>query len=346
MSSAARAFGTLMGAALLTSFAMPASAADKASWNFSVWGSPRAVTKSIERVSEAVAERTGGNFELKIHYGDAVSPARENLDNIKIGAIEGALICTSYHPGKTPLSGVLDLPFLPIPDLDSLAEVQTAVANHPAIRQEFERWGAVVYLPNPLPLYEFMGVGNPPRKLEDWKNMRVRALGGQGDAMRLLGAVPTSMPSNETYTSLERGVVQGVALPFTYAFYSFRLHEISRWFTLGMQPGSAYCPMVLSQAALEQLPAEWRVMLDDLKDDGYEALKAAYISDDEKFLPLFKERLEVITYDDEAMARLRAEGGEPVWKAWAEEQDRKGLAGTEVLEFTMEQARKVAAPRS
>ena len=89
MSSAARAFRTLMGAALLTSFAMPASAADKASWNFSVWGSPRAVTKSIERVSEAVAERTGGNFELKIHYGDAVSPARENLDNIKIGAIEG-----------------------------------------------------------------------------------------------------------------------------------------------------------------------------------------------------------------------------------------------------------------
>ena len=45
-----------------------------------------------------------------------------------------------------------------------------------------------------LPQYEFMGTGKAPRNLEDWKGMRVRALGGLGDAMKLLGEVLTKVP--------------------------------------------------------------------------------------------------------------------------------------------------------
>ena len=62
------------------------------------------------------------------------------------------------------------------------------------IVQEFGRWNAMLYAPNMLPQYEFVGRGTPPKSLAGFKGMRVRALGGLGEAMRNMGAVPTSVP--------------------------------------------------------------------------------------------------------------------------------------------------------
>src|SRR3546814_2931646 len=75
----------------------------------------RAYTSGIEAVAKYVEEKSDGNFTIKIHLGEAISPVKENLDGLRIGAFEAAQTCNSYSPGKTPLMGVLDLPFLPMP---------------------------------------------------------------------------------------------------------------------------------------------------------------------------------------------------------------------------------------
>ena len=69
---------------------------------FSSWGPPRAFTAGIETLAKYVEKESGGNFTIKIHYGDALSKGPDNLDNIKLGAFEMAQICTGYHPGKNP----------------------------------------------------------------------------------------------------------------------------------------------------------------------------------------------------------------------------------------------------
>src|SRR3546814_5333727 len=80
--------------------ATSAGAAENIQWNHSVWGGSRAVTRNIEYIAEQVAKASGGNFTIRIHYGDSISPAKENLDGIKLGAFESAHFCASYHPGK------------------------------------------------------------------------------------------------------------------------------------------------------------------------------------------------------------------------------------------------------
>src|SRR3546814_17285227 len=90
---------------------------------------------------------------------------------------------------------------------------------------------------NQLPQSEFIGTGAPPKSLDDWKGRRVRAIGGIGEATRVLGAVPTSVPAPEVYTSLERGMVSAASLPFTYNHVAMRLHQISQWYTVNMAPG-------------------------------------------------------------------------------------------------------------
>src|SRR3546814_18446752 len=92
-----------------------------------------------------------------------------------------------------------------------------------------DTWNAEAIFSNLLQQAEFLGAGEPPLKLADWKGKRVRATGGIGDAMRLLGATPTSVPAPEVYTSLERGMINEAAFPYTTRTASFRMHEDDRW---------------------------------------------------------------------------------------------------------------------
>ncbi|MDJ0930117.1 hypothetical protein [Breoghania sp.] len=94
--------------ALTFGFAAETFAAE-VTWNVSLWGSRRAFTENVEFLAERVAKESNGRFEIKMHYGEALSKARENLDGIPIGAFEMAQVCASYHPDKNPTLTVLEL---------------------------------------------------------------------------------------------------------------------------------------------------------------------------------------------------------------------------------------------
>ncbi len=320
-----------------------ALAADRVTWNISLWGARRPFTEGVELLSSEAAKRTDGNFTIKLHYGEAISPVKENLDSVKIGVIEAAAICVSYHPGKTPAMTGLDLPFLPLPTFDIQKEVHEAYYRHPAVVKEMAAWNAEAIFSNLLQQYEFLGAGKPPRSLDDWKGMRVRATGGLGDAMRLLGATPTSMAAPEVYTALERGLIDAAAFPFSTAHAAFRLHEVSTWFTGNLNPGVINCPLVVNRDALAALPAEYRQMIYDLKPAMYEAMKQAYIEGDAKWIPLFREKMEEIRYDPAAIAELKKRGAEPIWKAWVEQVEAKKVPGQELLDLILEEAKKAGA---
>lgn len=314
----------------------------KVSWNFSVWGNSRAFTKGIELISTEVAKRTGGNFTIKIAFANQLSPERENLDNIKIGALEGAMFCSSYHPGKNPGMTGLDLPFLPLDNLDIAQTVYEAYYQHPYIVKEMQRWNAVAIMGALLPQYEFMGVGDPPKRLEDWKGKRVRALGGLGEAMRMLGANPTTVTASEVYTSLDRGTVDAASFPFSYAHAAFKLDEISKWFTENLSPGAVNCPTVFSASAWTALPPQYRQLIADLKPAAYETLKKAYKDADEKNIPVFRKKLTPVTYSDAELDRFRAIGGKPVWDKWVKESSAKGVPAQELLNLILATAKKAS----
>ena len=140
----------------------------KVDWNISVWGNPRAFTAGMELMSKEIIAKTGGAFTIKTVYGSVLSPERENLDSIKIGSIDGAFFCAGYHPGKNPGMTVLDLPFLPVDNLNVAQVIGEAVYRHPFIVAEMKKWNAYPFMQALLLQYEFMGVGAPPLKLEDW----------------------------------------------------------------------------------------------------------------------------------------------------------------------------------
>ncbi|MEX0582536.1 MAG: TRAP transporter substrate-binding protein DctP [Sneathiella sp.] len=335
---------TIMSIAAISAASMMAfsvSAAEvvdgpEVSWNVSTWGKERAFTRSVETIRDYVAEKTGGKFKIKIHYGEALSKAKENLDGIKLGAFQMAMLCTAYHPAKNPTLSGLDLPFLPFPNLRVQTAVHEAYYADPAVAKDMARWDAMLLMSSLLPQYEFTGVGDPPLTLEDWDGKRVRALGGIGEAMTKLGAVPTTVPAPEVYTSLERGTIEAASFPFTYAHVAYRLTDIGKWYTANMSPGANNCPVVVNIPAYEELPPEYQQLLKDAKPLAYEALYAAYEAADKKNFPIMKEKgMQAITYSDEQLAKFREVGAKPVWDEWIAKMDSEGFSGGQLFELIM-----------
>lgn len=323
------------GLALLTALLLPVvglRAAEvngpKLTWDVSLWGKERAFTAGVERLSELVAEKTDGNWNIVLHYGEALSKARENLDGISIDAFQAAMFCNFYHPRKNPALMALTMPFLPLRSWEDNRNARAAVYDHPAVKKELARWNAMTYVSSYLPQYEFLGRGKPPLTLGDWKGLTVRAGGGLGRAMKVLGSTPTSSTATEVYTGVQQGTMDAVSFPFSYGHVDYKIHEVTEWFTSNLTPGTSDCPVAFSINAYESLPPQYKALLDDVKEDVIETQIQAYIAMDEKNLPMLRRQLVEIRYSEADLAEFRAAAGRPVIEAWIEEnQDRFDARG-------------------
>ena len=120
-----------------------------------------------DALAAVVEEKTGGAWRMTLHYGEALSKSRENLDGIAIEAFQAAMICNFYHPRKNPALMVLTMPFLPMSDWDANRRIREAVYAHPAVAREMARWNAMIYTSTFLPQYELLvaEVNRPPTSM-------------------------------------------------------------------------------------------------------------------------------------------------------------------------------------
>jgi TRAP-type mannitol/chloroaromatic compound transport system substrate-binding protein len=323
----------IAGALALALFSGPA-AAQKVDWKFSSWGNPRAFTKGIEVLADTVAKQSGGNFTITIGMGEQFSKARENLDGIKLGAIDAAHFCNFYHPGKNPAFMVFSLPFLPLGDWDVSLKARLALFKHPALVADMDNWNAMTYATTLLPQYEFLGKGKPPLTLADWKGKRVRAGGGLGDAMEVLGGIKTTTTATEVYTSMQRGTMDAASFPFTYAHVAYKLHEVSDWYTTNMSPGTSECPIVFNKSSWAKLPGKYRDIVTGALDAVNQAQIEAYVEIDKKNLPMLAEKLKPVTYSKAQLEEFQRVAGKPVWDKWvAENKDKFDAQGVLDLVF-------------
>ncbi len=317
---------------------------EKIVWKYSLWGPPRAFTRGIEKARDLWEAAGKGRFEMHISYGSALSPEKENLDSVKLGLIEGAYVCIGYGPNKTPLAQVLELPFLLSKDMRVNTAVIDAVMRHPLITEELAaRWNAKYLMVAAVGVYEFMGnkrVGN----LDDLKGTRMRISGANATVLEEFGAVPTMVTAPESYTALERGTIDLSGFPWTDSFGAFRLHEVSDYATLGISMGGFACINVVSQDAWNDLPEDLRAMLPQVREQATEASFLAFDEADAKWLPIFEDKLEIVQFPPEDREKM-VEAARPLWQEWAAQQDSRGLQGSEILQFTIEQVKKFSAAR-
>jgi TRAP-type C4-dicarboxylate transport system substrate-binding protein len=310
--------------------------AEKVIWQYNIFGPQRAVTAGMEAVRDYLQKASNGNFEIKISYGAALGPPKQIPEAIKSGGYDGGQMCAGYYPNKFPLLTVMELPFLTPAKTADHAKVYEAVMHHPLIVKEMaERWGIKYIAPVFLPPYEFMG-NKRIKSVADMKGVKMRISGLNAKALQVFGAVPTIVTAPEGYTALERGTIDSFGFPYSYAFGAYKLYEVSKYVTEGLAMSGFMCFQGVSLKAWNKLPADLRAKLPEALKAGDAALMAAYKKADDKWIPIFKKKLEVDPFPAAERAKLAAGAGK-IWEAWAKDH---GKDGQTMLDFVKSESAK------
>jgi TRAP-type C4-dicarboxylate transport system substrate-binding protein len=322
---------TALGVAFaLAAISSPAVA--KTVWNYNVWGGKRAFTAGIETIKAELEKAGGGDFEIKINYGDALGPRRQNPENIKVGSFEAGQLCGGYYPGKYPLLSVMELPFLLPRDLHQRAAVEMEVLQHPEIVGELaKRWNSKFFGPSFLPVYEFMG-NKRIETVADMKGVKMRISGLNAKARQVFGAVPTMVTAPDCYQALDRGTIDSFGFPYSYAFGAYKLYEVSKYVTEGLGMSGFMCLATVNLDAWEATPAAVKAAMPGAQKAAIAAMIKSYTTADKKWIPIFHDKLEVVKVAPSERAKLAAGAGK-IWKEWAAAQDGKGRPGSEMLKY-------------
>jgi TRAP-type C4-dicarboxylate transport system substrate-binding protein len=194
-----------------------------------------------------VQEDSGGAIEIKTIPGLASAPQMydsviNNVTDIGSG---------TYGPISSDFQRtlVVTLPFENRDTYEATLALWRLIEKGP-IAPEYSRV-------KPLVVFAFpdtrLHTKKPIKTMEDIKGMKFTASTRVvNQTMLLLGAVPISMPPNDIYQSMSRGVVDGTAIAWT-AVYPYKLDEVSTYHyetALGMEPGFYF----MNKAAYAKLP--------------------------------------------------------------------------------------------
>jgi TRAP-type C4-dicarboxylate transport system substrate-binding protein len=236
------------------------------------------------------------------------------------------------------MRGVFELPFFAPPTLGLAYEWINAVVNgSPAIQKEMDSWNAKVLFSYGVGPYEYMGK-IPFKKVEDLKGNRIRLDPISGAPLEQYGAVMNNIPGPEIYTALDRGMIDSVIFAWPYTFGTYKLNELSKYATLGVEVKIADMYVAASKDAWNALPDEWKKLSEAATAKTIERYLDFRKTDDGKWLDIFKkQQMEIIQLDPVERAKL-VDKAKPSWDAWMKDIDGKGLPGTEL--FKLAQAKK------
>jgi TRAP-type C4-dicarboxylate transport system substrate-binding protein len=287
-----------------------------------------------------MAKATNGKWKINLHYGGVLSPAKENLDGLKAGLFEAMQICSAYAPGKLPLHTVHELPFFLPKDPEKINQMMRALWEHPALLKELDKWNAVPLIPAALPQYGLMS-NKPVRNVKDLDGLRIRIAGEMARVVSQFGAVPAMMPGPNIYEAMERGTIDAVTLPWSFAFGAFKVNEVSKYASIGFAPGSQCCPYFASKTAWNNLPEKFKKLHLEWTKDSPKVWADAYKEGDNKWIPIYKKQMEFIQFPEEEYKKLERKA-ENIYKEWIKRMEKRGLPGKEVFEYYKQKRKEIA----
>jgi TRAP-type C4-dicarboxylate transport system substrate-binding protein len=330
----------------------PSHAGEVVRWNLSTPPGSEASRAGIEALTRFVQSESNGGFVISAYYGK-LAPLDRNLDGIRVGAFEMATICSARHPDKTPVLTALDLPFLPIPNLDIQQRVHERFYGHPEVQNELDRWNAKALLSDLAPQREFIGIGDPPNSIEAWKGLTVAlpnaVLGfvvqkfGErtvDTTAQNLGAKVPDIAVPEVYRMISRGVVNAIPVIPSPTSYPPSVTLSTRWYTDGLSAGTDHCALIVNAQAFRRLPLAYKELLERAVQVAYTEMKSAILGTRAKWLDLMSDRAKKITYRPEELERFRESFGRPIWQSWVDGMAQRKIPGDMLLKYILASAKE------
>lgn len=301
-----------------------------------LWPSVAAAhTDVVQAWADAVEADSNGRIEVEVYPSGQLAAPPAQYDAVKNRIMDATATVQGYTANRFPLTQVVELPGVSDSGKQGACILQNLM-DEGHINQEYSDTQPIfIFTHGPG---GFHVAGTSIESPEDLQGLRIRRpTTVVGNILEELGAQPVGMAAPESYTSMQRGVIDGVALPWEGAL-SFRLNELADSHT---EIGGLYTLsfiMTMNEDVYNSLSAENKAVID--ANSGMEwSLKAGEVFDAQDVAG----RKQAVEAGHEI---IQIEGGtsNPAWAPYIEraketylsDLESRGLPAREVYERALE----------
>lgn len=179
--------------------------------------------------AEKIQKLTNGQVKVTMFPGGALGKPGDHYALVEKGIADIVYILQDYVPGRFPMTTVFELPFM-VPDSKQASKAMwKTFESSPDFQKEYAKVKVLSLFGHPPG--QFHTTKKAIRSIEDLRGMKVRTVSpAVTDALKIYGAIPVEMPITETYTALERGVVDGTVIDWG-GLEVFKLHDLVKYST-------------------------------------------------------------------------------------------------------------------
>ncbi|KEA65782.1 TRAP transporter solute receptor, unknown substrate 3 [Marinobacterium lacunae] len=251
----------VLGTAIAAAVSTPAMAADYTLRFAHFWPGVSAVHKNVfEAWADSVNKASNGRIAVDIYPGATLAKPPAQYDAVVNGIADMTTTVLGYTANRFPLTQIVELPGV-VKDAQQGSCVVEKLYEEGLVADEFKET-------HPLFLFTHgQGHLNLTDKVvkepSDLAGLRIRRpTAVVGKLLEGLGAQPVGMPAPESYQAMQRGVIDGVALPWE-GVKSFRLNELANTHT---EVGGLYSLafiVTMNKRVYDSMPDDLKKVIDD-----------------------------------------------------------------------------------
>ena len=288
-------------------------------------------SKLAESWCKEVEARTNGQVVVEYFPGQTLTKARQVYDGVVEGISDVGFSVLAYTRGRFPVMSAVDLP---------LGYTSGTVATK-VINTVYKKFMPKELMDTQVMYLHAHGPGlihtksKAVRKMEDMKGLKFRGHGTSAAVVKALGGTPVPKPMPETYQMLQKGVVDGAVYPFE-ANKGWKLGEVTRFATADFT--AAYTTsffVVMNKDKWNSISAANQKIIEQINMEWADKHGEAWDTSDAKGIVFFlNQGGQIIGLDAKEGARWK-KAVAPIIEDYKADMDKKGLKGTEIVEFTI-----------
>lgn len=290
--------------------------------------------EEVQQFAAELDDATDGRIQITSYPGASLAAPDEHFDAAATGSVDFGLSVHGYTPNQFPMTSVMELPFMSESSVEGSKTLWELYNEFEEFNDEYA--GTVplwLYTTDPAQLYT---VDKPVKSIDDLKGMRIRSPSPEtSEWLEALGATPVSMPMNENFEALERGVVDGTIAPWE-AVKTWGLDEVIKYATVGNFYSTTMF-VVMNEDVFNSLSTEDQETIKELTGERM-AEKTGEVFDQFGLdaIEQAKEKgVEIYELSDEELAEW-SEYINPTIENWINNVEEKGLPGQELYDRAVE----------
>jgi TRAP-type mannitol/chloroaromatic compound transport system substrate-binding protein len=283
-----------------------------------------------EKWAPKVEQMTGGKFKLEILPSQAVVPHREVINAVSSGILQGDINAVAYYAGKDPAFGMMgDL----IAGYDNVEQFQMFCrfgGGREVLQKIYDKLtGGKIHVVGCGPFSkEGLIASKPIRTVADFKGVKIRSPEGMAAAVfQAVGASPVAIPWPETFTAVEKGIVDAADGSSYTNNSSLGFHKIAKYPLFPGIHSMAVLEFTVNQALWEKMGPQGQAALETWYYAAWTDMSRASDIEDRKQAALDRAGtgtpgIEVIDWSQAERDKFRAIAA----KVWADYAKKSPLA--------------------